>query len=163
MFDRHGFYQPPQIKDFKNGPANEHYDKWMRLVIFRHSIERVPRTTPSVSFLWISSVWCNKANSYQTVVFLALSDILGRTISFFFFKWININFITSFCYPSLFLGEGVNFLLRGANRLNNSKNNIRKVHCFDAHLLKVNERGHIPYGKKRAFISTNETGLLAFI
>ena len=31
------------------------------------------------------------------------------------------------------------------------------------HLLKFNERGHIPNGKKRAFIVTNETCLLAFI
>ena len=30
-------------------------------------------------------------------------------------------------------------------------------------LLQVNEVGHIPYGKKRAFILTNETRLLAFI
>ena len=31
------------------------------------------------------------------------------------------------------------------------------------HLLQVNEQGHIPNGKKRAFILTNETRLLAFI
>ena len=30
-------------------------------------------------------------------------------------------------------------------------------------LLKVNERGHIPYGKRRPFILTNETCLQAFI
>ena len=29
--------------------------------------------------------------------------------------------------------------------------------------VQVNERGHIAYGKKRAFILTNETRLLAFI
>ena len=36
------------------------------------------------------------------------------------------------------------------------ENNIRKVFCFDVCLLQVNELGHIPYGKKRSFILTND-------
>ena len=78
----------------------------------RHSIKRVPRTTPSASFLWISSVWYNKANYLQTVVFLARSDICYN----------------QFCFQSLiFRGEAVNLHLSGANRLNNNQNNIQKV------------------------------------
>ena len=101
----------------------------------------------------------NKANSFQTVVFLMQSDILGHTISVFSFI-----FITRFCFPSpLFLGEEVNFLLRGANGLNNSETIYEKFIVSMLLVLPVNQRGHIPHRKKRAFILTNETRLLAFI
>ena len=41
--------------------------------------------------------------------------------------------IASFCFQSLtFLGEAVDLHLSGANRLNNSPYNIRKVYCLDA-------------------------------
>ena len=43
-----------------------------------------------------------------------------------------INFYNQVLFSSFFLGEPVDLLLRGANRLNNSENNIRKVYCFDA-------------------------------
>ena len=73
-----------------------------------------------------------------------------------------ITFYNQFLFSlAFFLGEAVNLLLRGANGLNNSKNNVRKVSMLC--LLKVNERGHIPYGKKRAFILNNATRLPAFI
>ena len=55
--------EPLQIKAFKNGLLTNTAIKecaWS----FSKTNERVPRTTPFVSFLWISTVWCNKANSF---------------------------------------------------------------------------------------------------
>ena len=195
------------------------------LLFQRHSIECVPRTTPFVSFLWISSFWCKKSNGcfpqaqryfwthdfsfllygsiidfynqflfslpflgpIYTVRFLSIATSLRRaynslTIVVYVRKKCRsiLKHVSKHCdnrkscgtlvacdkksyrvNPPL-LRDAVN-LLWGANRLNKSENNIRKVHCLMLRLLQVNEQGHIPSGKKRAFILTNETRLLALI
>ena len=79
-------FEPLQIKGFKMALIKNTSTNECAWSFQRRPIERVPRTTPFVSFLWISSVWCNKTNSLQRVVFLAHSDILRRTFSASFFK-----------------------------------------------------------------------------
>ena len=83
-----------------------------------HSIERVPRTTPSVSIFFESD------RSGTTKQALSKRSFSSRAAIFI---------KTRFCFQSLtFRGEALNLQLSGANRLNNSQDNIRKVYCLDA-------------------------------
>ena len=55
-------------------------------------------------------------------------------------------FPTSFCFPSLvFLGEAVNLLLRGENRLNNAKTRHEKFIVSMPRPLQVDEGGEGGY------------------
>ena len=84
---------------------------------FKYERERIPRKP-------LLLVFFESVRSGATKQTLSKGSFCSRAAIFI---------ITSFyCQSLTFLGEAVNLYLSGANRLNNSPYNIRKVYCLDA-------------------------------